>query len=110
MNQLSRIKSPGDLARFSQDELTELAAEIRAFLIEKVSKSGGHLGPNLGIVELSIALHRVFESPQDVMVYDTGHQSYVHKILPVELQGLKSFVSAEDLQDIQVGQRVNMML
>jgi 1-deoxy-D-xylulose-5-phosphate synthase len=89
MNQLSRIKSPGDLARFSQDELTELAAEIRAFLIEKVSKSGGHLGPNLGIVELSIALHRVFESPQDVMVYDTGHQSYVHKILTGRAAGFE---------------------
>ena len=89
MNHLSRIKSPGDLARFSQDELTELAAEIRAFLIEKVSKSGGHLGPNLGIVELSIALHRVFESPQDVMVYDTGHQSYVHKILTGRAAGFE---------------------
>ena len=89
MKQLSRIKSPGDLARFSQDELTELAAEIRAFLIEKVSKSGGHLGPNLGIVELSIALHRVFESPQDVMVYDTGHQSYVHKILTGRAAGFE---------------------
>ena len=89
MNQLSRIKSPGDLARFSQEELTELAAEIRAFLIEKVSKSGGHLGPNLGIVELSIALHRVFESPQDVMVYDTGHQSYVHKILTGRAAGFE---------------------
>ena len=89
MNQLSRIKSPGDLARFSQDELTELAVEIRAFLIEKVSKSGGHLGPNLGIVELSIALHRVFESPQDVMVYDTGHQSYVHKILTGRAAGFE---------------------
>ena len=89
MNHLSRIKSPGDLARFSQEELTELAAEIRAFLIEKVSKSGGHLGPNLGIVELSIALHRVFESPQDVMVYDTGHQSYVHKILTGRAAGFE---------------------
>ena len=89
MKHLSRIKSPGDLARFSQDELTELAAEIRAFLIEKVSKSGGHLGPNLGIVELSIALHRVFESPQDVMVYDTGHQSYVHKILTGRAAGFE---------------------
>ena len=89
MNQLSRIKSPGDLARFSQEELTELASEIRAFLIEKVSKSGGHLGPNLGIVELSIALHRVFESPQDVMVYDTGHQSYVHKILTGRAAGFE---------------------
>jgi len=89
MNQLSRIKSPGDLARFSQEELTELAVEIRAFLIEKVSKSGGHLGPNLGIVELSIALHRVFESPKDVMVYDTGHQSYVHKILTGRAAGFE---------------------
>jgi len=77
------------LARFSQEELTELAAEIRSFLIEKVSKSGGHLGPNLGIVELSIALHRVFESPQDVMVYDTGHQSYVHKILTGRAAGFE---------------------
>ena len=89
MKHLSRIKSPGDLARFSQEELTELAAEIRSFLIEKVSKSGGHLGPNLGIVELSIALHRVFESPQDVMVYDTGHQSYVHKILTGRAAGFE---------------------
>jgi len=89
MKHLSRIKSPVDLARFSQEELTELAAEIRAFLIEKVSKSGGHLGPNLGIVELSIALHRVFESPQDVMVYDTGHQSYVHKILTGRAAGFE---------------------
>jgi 1-deoxy-D-xylulose-5-phosphate synthase len=89
MNHLSRIKSPGDLARFTPGELTELAAEIRAFLIEKVSKSGGHLGPNLGIVELSIALHRVFESPKDVMVYDTGHQSYVHKILTGRAAGFE---------------------
>jgi 1-deoxy-D-xylulose-5-phosphate synthase len=58
-----------------------LAQEIRGFLIEKVSKSGGHLGPNLGVVELTIALHRVFESPKDVILFDTGHQSYVHKIL-----------------------------
>ena len=89
MKHLSRIKSPGDLARFSNEELIELAAEIRTFLIEKVSKSGGHLGPNLGIVELSIALHRVFESPQDVMVYDTGHQSYVHKILTGRAAGFE---------------------
>lgn len=81
MKFLPRIKSPGDLARFDIAELNELAAEIRSFLIEKVSKSGGHLGPNLGIVELTIALHRVFESPKDPMVFDTGHQSYVHKLL-----------------------------
>lgn len=81
MKFLPRIKSPSDLARLSSDELAELAGEIRAFLIEKVSKSGGHLGPNLGIVELTIAIHRIFESPHDVVVFDTGHQSYVHKLL-----------------------------
>jgi 1-deoxy-D-xylulose-5-phosphate synthase len=65
----------------SAQELKDLSQEIRQFLIEKVSRSGGHLGPNLGIVELTIALHRVFESPRDLLVFDTGHQSYVHKIL-----------------------------
>lgn len=62
-------------------ELAQLARSIRQLLIEKVSKSGGHLGPNLGVVELSIALHRVFDSPRDLLLFDTGHQSYVHKIL-----------------------------
>lgn len=62
-------------------QLKDLAAEIRVFLIDKVSKTGGHLGPNLGVVELSIAVHRVFESPKDIVLFDTGHQSYVHKIL-----------------------------
>lgn len=62
-------------------QLNDLAAEIRVFLIDKVSKTGGHLGPNLGVVELSIAVHRVFESPKDIVLFDTGHQSYVHKIL-----------------------------
>ena len=81
MKFLPRISSPSDLARMNVAELNELSAEIRSFLIEKVSKSGGHLGPNLGIVELTIALHRVFESPRDVLVFDTGHQTYVHKIL-----------------------------
>lgn len=65
----------------SNEELNILAEELRSFLIEKVSKSGGHLGPNLGVVELTIAIHRVFESPHDVILFDTGHQSYVHKIL-----------------------------
>lgn len=89
MKFLPRIKSPGDLARFEVAELNELSAEIRSFLIEKVSKSGGHLGPNLGIVELTIALHRVFESPRDVMVFDTGHQTYVHKILTGRAEGFE---------------------
>lgn len=81
MTILSRINSPADLAKLTSAELTELCAEIREFLIEKVSKTGGHLGPNLGVVELTVALHRIFESPRDVIVFDTGHQSYVHKIL-----------------------------
>ena len=62
-------------------DMESIAKDIRSFLIEKVSKSGGHLGPNLGVVELTIALHRVFESPRDRFVFDTGHQTYVHKIL-----------------------------
>lgn len=78
---LNQINSPADLAALSQEDLIELSAEIRVLLIEKVSKTGGHLGPNLGVVELTIAIHRVFESPRDVIVFDTGHQSYVHKML-----------------------------
>ena len=73
--------SLADLREMSPAQLKSLAADIREFLIDKVSKTGGHLGPNLGVVELSIAVHRVFDSPKDVVLFDTGHQSYVHKIL-----------------------------
>ncbi|WP_367045717.1 1-deoxy-D-xylulose-5-phosphate synthase [Streptomyces sp. Je 1-332] len=78
---LTRIRGPRDLDRLSLEELNQLAGEIRAFLVDAVSKTGGHLGPNLGVVELTIAMHRVFESPQDKVLFDTGHQSYVHKLL-----------------------------
>ncbi len=78
---IESIKSPRDLDALTHDQLNALADEIRTFLVEKVSKTGGHLGPNLGVVELTIAIHRVFESPKDVVLFDTGHQSYVHKIL-----------------------------
>ena len=78
---LPAIKGPQDLKGLTHEQLNHLAAEIREFLIEKVSKSGGHLGPNLGVVELTIAMHRIYDSPKDVMLFDTGHQSYVHKIL-----------------------------
>lgn len=78
---LSQMRSPADLATLTYAQLNELSSQIRAFLIEKVSKSGGHLGPNLGVVELTIAIHRAFESPKDIVLFDTGHQSYVHKIL-----------------------------
>ncbi|MGI5340638.1 1-deoxy-D-xylulose-5-phosphate synthase [Streptomyces sp. CA-181903] len=78
---LTRIREPRDLDRLSPEQLDRLAAEIRTFLVDAVSKTGGHLGPNLGVVELTIALHRVFESPKDKVLFDTGHQSYVHKLL-----------------------------
>ena len=78
---LSEINSPKNLAKLTFEQLDSLSAEIRAYLIEQVSKTGGHLGPNLGVVELTIAIHRIFESPKDVIIFDTGHQSYVHKLL-----------------------------
>ena len=78
---LTRINGPRDLDRLGPQELGELADEIRAFLVDAVSKTGGHLGPNLGVVELTIALHRVFHSPVDRILFDTGHQAYVHKLL-----------------------------
>jgi 1-deoxy-D-xylulose-5-phosphate synthase len=78
---LDRIHSPRDLRRLTKAELTSLSAEIRDFLVEKVSRTGGHLGPNLGVVELTLALHRVFDSPKDRILFDTGHQAYVHKIV-----------------------------
>jgi 1-deoxy-D-xylulose-5-phosphate synthase len=78
---LTRIRGPRDLDRLSLEELNQLAEEIRSFLVESVSRTGGHLGPNLGVVELTIALHRVFDSPRDKVLWDTGHQSYVHKLL-----------------------------
>ena len=81
MGHLEQINSPADLKALEPNELPALAEEIRSFLVESVSKTGGHLGPNLGVVELTIALHRVFNSPSDTLVFDTGHQSYVHKLL-----------------------------
>ncbi|KTS06201.1 1-deoxy-D-xylulose-5-phosphate synthase [Microbacterium testaceum] len=78
---LPGIHGPRDLDGLSTDDLRQLAAEVRAFLVENVSRTGGHLGPNLGVVELTIALHKVFDSPADPIIFDTGHQSYVHKML-----------------------------
>lgn len=78
---LETVHGPRDLDKLTNDELIELSGEIREFLVREVARSGGHLGPNLGVVELTIAIHRVFESPADSIVFDTGHQSYVHKLL-----------------------------
>ncbi|KXW70577.1 1-deoxy-D-xylulose-5-phosphate synthase [Mycolicibacterium phlei DSM 43072] len=78
---LEQIRGPADLQHLTQSQLDQLAGEIREFLIHKVAATGGHLGPNLGVVELTLALHRVFDSPHDPIIFDTGHQAYVHKIL-----------------------------
>ena len=78
---LDSINGPADLRSLRPDQLPQLAQEIRDFLVTSVTRTGGHLGPNLGVVELTIALHRVFDSPRDTIVWDTGHQSYVHKLL-----------------------------
>ncbi|KQH78689.1 1-deoxy-D-xylulose-5-phosphate synthase [Mycobacterium gordonae] len=78
---LEQIRGPADLQHLSQQQLRDLAQEIREFLIHKVAATGGHLGPNLGVVELTLALHRVFDSPHDPIIFDTGHQAYVHKML-----------------------------
>jgi 1-deoxy-D-xylulose-5-phosphate synthase len=87
---LESINGPEDLKELSQDQLSVLASEIRDELIETVTRTGGHLGPNLGVVELTIALHRVFNSPRDRIVYDTGHQAYVHKLLTGRLASFGS--------------------
>jgi 1-deoxy-D-xylulose-5-phosphate synthase len=84
---LDCIDSPADLKALSSAECVRLAAEIRTFIVEAVSKTGGHLGSNLGVVELTIALHRVFDSPRDFLLFDTGHQAYVHKLLTGRREG-----------------------
>lgn len=89
---LETITGPADLKALSPAQVRALAEEIRSFLVDSVARTGGHLGPNLGVVELTIALHRVFESPRDAIVFDTGHQSYVHKLLTgrQDFSGLRS--------------------
>jgi 1-deoxy-D-xylulose-5-phosphate synthase len=84
---LQSVRSPQDVKRLDVAALTQLASEIRTFLVEKVSRTGGHLGPNLGAVELTLAVHRVFDSPQDPVLFDTGHQAYVHKIVTGRAEG-----------------------
>ncbi|RLK61624.1 1-deoxy-D-xylulose-5-phosphate synthase [Actinokineospora cianjurensis] len=81
MTLLDSVHGPADLRRMTHEELDRLAVEVRSFLVDKVTRTGGHLGPNLGVVELTIALHRVFDSPADGLIFDVGHQAYVHKIL-----------------------------
>ena len=87
---LDTINSPADLRRLDEDQLAALAAEIRDFIVKAVSVTGGHLGSNLGAVELTLAVHRVFDSPKDVILWDTGHQAYVHKIVTGRRDGFTS--------------------
>src|SRR4249920_3485343 len=78
---LDGIRDPEDLRELSNEDLAELSGEIRDFIVAAVAETGGHLGSNLGAVELTLALHRVFESPVDAILWDTGHQGYIHKIV-----------------------------
>ncbi len=91
---LQSIETPADVKGLSQEELVELCEEIRAFIVESVITTGGHLGSNLGVVELTLALHRVFDSPRDVILWDTGHQAYVHKLLTGRRFGFKTLKQA----------------
>ena len=77
---LERIQKANDIKKLAPEELPELAQEIRQFLIEKISRTGGHLASNLGVVELTMAIHLVFDLPKDKIIWDVGHQSYTHKI------------------------------
>jgi 1-deoxy-D-xylulose-5-phosphate synthase len=90
MSILSGIKSPSDLKQLTPEQLTKLSQEIRDDLVRYVTKTGGHLGPNLGVVELTLALHRVFDSPKDPILWDTGHQTYVHKMVTGRAQDFQS--------------------
>src|SRR3984957_7459614 len=91
---LQSIETPSDIKDLSQEQLRTLAEEIRSFIIESVTTTGGHLGSNLGAVELTLAVHRVFDSPRDVILWDTGHQAYVHKLLTGRRFGFKALKMA----------------
>ena len=94
---LAHIRQPADLRTLSYPELADLAGEIRDFIVQAVAENAGHLGSNLGVVELTLALHRVFESPDDTILWDTGHQAYVHKIVTGRQQGFEHLRQAGGL-------------
>ena len=87
---LEKIQKPNDIKKIPADQLPALAEEIREFIIESLSKTGGHLASNLGVVELTIAMHRVFNLPKDKLIWDVGHQSYTHKILTGRKDGFET--------------------
>src|SRR3954454_13320410 len=94
---LETIREPADLRRLSNPQLEELAGEVRDFVVQAISDTGGHLGSNLGAVELTLALHRVFESPRDAIIWDTGHQAYIHKIVTGRQAGFEQLRQAGGL-------------
>ena len=95
------LRSPDDIKALKEEELKELAEEIRRFLIMSIAKTGGHLSSNLGVVELTIALHKVFDSPRDKIFFDVGHQSYVHKILTGRIKEFKTLRQYKGLSGFQ---------
>ena len=103
---LEEIAGPDDLRGLGPEDLTRLCAEIREELITAVSRTGGHLGPNLGVVELTVAMHRVFDSPRDAIIFDTGHQAYVHKMLTGRLGQFDTLRQQGGLSGYPVAPRV----
>ena len=97
MKYINKIQSPADVKRLALEEMNELAVEMRTLLIEKLSRHGGHCGPNLGMVEATIAMHYVFDSPEDKIVFDVSHQSYAHKMLTGRAG---AFLSEERYDDV----------
>ena len=106
---LSKIHSPQDVKALTKNDLPRLIQEIRTELIETVTKNGGHLASNLGLVELTVAIHRIFSSPQDHIIFDVGHQSYVHKLLTDDMKRSIHFGNRVDYPDLQNVRKVRMI-
>lgn len=106
---LEKIQKPNDIKKIPADQLPALAEEIREFIIESLSKTGGHLASNLGVVELTIAMHRVFDLPKDKLIWDVGHQSYTHKILTGRKDGFETLRREGGISGSRSGARVTAM-
>lgn len=108
ISQVYDIESPSQIKDMSIDELTQLCSDIRTFLIESISKTGGHLSSNLGIVEVTVAMHYVFDSPKDKMIFDVGHQCYTHKLLTGRSTQFATLRKRVGFQDIKSEVKVSM--
>ena len=104
---LDKIKKPNDIHKIALADFPQLAEEIRNFLLESVSKTGGHLASNLGVVELTLALHNVLDFPEDKLIWDVGHQAYTHKILTGRKEEFKTLRKKDENNDLQeIGKRL----